>query len=125
MKLHHVLLAAGLLSSAANANVCGTDYQIFNPTTNGLDFVTVQSSETLSPCVINSGLFFNYASNSLAYSSVLNSNYGQKRNDRTLGMDLSLGTGITSRWDVGVNVPFILNQEVKDDYYVSSFGHNG
>ena len=55
---------------------------------------------------------YNYAANSLTYSSTLNSNFpaGQKRNDRTLGMDLSLGTGLTSRWDVGVNVPFDDNE---------------
>lgn len=115
------------LPLSARANICGTDYQNFNPTTNGLDFVTVHSSETLQPCVINMGLFLNYAANSLTYSKTLNQNFqsGQKGKDRSLGADLSLGMGINKRWDFGVNVPFILNHTVEDDHYVSSFEENG
>src|ERR1035437_7109305 len=108
----------------ANANICGTDYQNFNPTTNGLNFVTVQSSETLKPCIINTGLFFNYAANSLAYSKTLNSQVisGQKEHDRILGADLSFGMGLTDRWDFGINVPFVLSETVQDDYFVSKPG---
>jgi hypothetical protein len=53
---------------ASKANVCGTDYQTFNPTTSGLDFVTVHSSETLQPCYINFGSFLNYSVNTLTYT---------------------------------------------------------
>ncbi|MGE0632681.1 MAG: OmpA family protein [Pseudobdellovibrionaceae bacterium] len=115
------------VSGTAFANVCGTDYQNFNPTTNGLDFVTVQSSETLRPCIINMGLFFNYAVNSLTYSKTLNANFksGQKRKDSITGADLSIGMGLTDRWDFGVNVPFLLSRSVEDDYYVASFEKNG
>ena len=122
------IVLGGLLGVLpAWANICGTDYQNFNPTTNGLDFVTVQSSETLKPCIVNAGLFFNYAVNSLTYSQTLNANFpkGQKRKDRILGADLSVGIGLTERWDVGLSVPFMLNQTVQDDYYVSSFDQNG
>ena len=49
----------------AQANVVGIDAQNFNPTSNGIDFVTVQSSETLEPGIVNLGLFFNYAINTL------------------------------------------------------------
>jgi len=119
--------ALALFSTPAFANICGTDYQNFNPTTNGLDFVTVQSSETLKPCIINMGLFFNYASNSLTYSRTLNAGFqnGQKGHDKTLGADLSLGMGLTDRWDIGLNVPAILSQTVEDDYYVASYGNTG
>jgi outer membrane protein OmpA-like peptidoglycan-associated protein len=122
-----IFVTASLVASQANANICGTDYQNFNPTTSGLDFVTVQSSETLKPCYINGGFFINYAANSLTYSQNLNSLViaGQKRNDRVLGADLSIGTGITDRWDVGFNIPFVLNQEVKDNYFVASFEDKG
>jgi outer membrane protein OmpA-like peptidoglycan-associated protein len=114
-------------TAITHANVCGTDFQNFNPTTNGLDFVTVQSSETLKPCFINMGMFVNYAVNSLTYSKTLNANYppGQKRQDKMVGADLSLGMGLTNRWDFGVNVPFILSQKVEDDYYVSSYDKTG
>lgn len=120
-------MTASLFSSSAFANICGTDYQNFNPTTNGLDFVTVQSSETLKPCIINMGLFFNYAANSLTYSRTLNTGFqnGQKGHDKTLGADLSLGMGLTDRWDIGLNVPMILSQTVEDDYYVASYGNTG
>lgn len=96
MKNILMVLALWLVTPAAQANVCGTDYQNFNPTTGGLDFVTVQSSETLSPCVINMGMFLNYAANSLTYSKTLNTGYyaGQKRKDRTLAADLSAGMGL-------------------------------
>ncbi len=126
--MRKLLILAGLLGATpAWANICGTDYQNFNPTTNGLDFVTVQSSETLKPCIINAGLFFNYAVNSLTYSKTLNANFpsGQKRKDRILGADLSVGVGLTDRWDIGFSVPFMLSQTVQDDYYVSSFDQNG
>jgi outer membrane protein OmpA-like peptidoglycan-associated protein len=73
------------------------------------------------------GLFFNYAANSLTYSKTLNSNYpsGQKRKDRVLGADVSLGIGLTDKWDVGFNIPFVLSQTVQDDYYVASYDKNG
>lgn len=122
-----VLIGLTAFTHFANANICGTDYQNFNPTTNGLDFVTVHSSETLNPCIVNTGLFFNYAANSLTYSKTLNANFpsGHKRRDRTTGADLNVGMGITDRWDVGLSVPFILNQSIQSDSFVSSFDQNG
>jgi outer membrane protein OmpA-like peptidoglycan-associated protein len=127
MRNFPALILTGLVGAQAHANICGTDYQNFNPTTNGLDFVTVHSSETLRPCIINMGLFFNYAVNSLTYSKRLNANFpaGQKQKDQTVGADLSAGMGITNRWDFGVNVPFIVSHAVADDHYVSSFANNG
>lgn len=122
------LLFALLTATAAKANICGTDFQNFNPTTNGLDFVTVQSSETLKPCIINMGVFLNYAANTLSYSQ----NYtgstaplGTKANDRILGADLSLGVGLTKRWDVGVSFPFVVGQEIKDQTGVTFYEKRG
>lgn len=122
-----IFLVLMVFSSTTFANVCGTDFQNFNPTTNGLDFVTVQSSETLKPCIINMGFFVNYAVNSLTYSKTLNASFpsGQKREDEILGADLSMGFGLTDRWDIGVNFPIILSQDVEDNYYVSSFDEKG
>lgn len=123
-----LLFAALILMSAASAeaNICGTDYQTFNPTTSGLDFVTVQSSETLKPCIINMGLFANYAANSLSYSRTVSAGQsGHPQRDRILGMDLNAGMGLTDRWDFGVNIPFVLSQEVKDDANVSTLSKTG
>lgn len=125
----HVLLSIFifLISYQSQANICGTDYQNFNPTTSGLDFVTVHSSETLKPCIINMGLFFNYAANSLTYSKTLSPEVqkGEKPKDRLLGADLSMGIGITDNWDVGISFPFVLSQDLDNDFYVSAFDRTG
>jgi OmpA-OmpF porin, OOP family len=122
-----ILMCILAMVSRAEANITGTDYQNFNPTSNGLDFVTVQSSETLKPGIFNMGLFANYAANSLTYSRTLNATYenGQKRKDRSTGMDLSLGIGLGERWDFGISVPVILSQTVQDNHYVSSLDSGG
>lgn len=113
-------------SELSHANICGTDYQNFNPTTNGLDFVTVQSSETLRPCFLNFGLFFNYAANTLTYTrSSGTALSGTKANDRTLGADLNMGFGITDRWDFGFSIPYVVSQETKDNVNVSFFNQTG
>lgn len=97
----------------AAANVVGSDMQNFNPITSGLDFVTVHSSETLKPGIMNFGLFLNYAVNTLPYFQ--NSPQGHlKFNDSVLGMDLNMGLGLMKDWDVGVSFPLVLSQSVRD-----------
>jgi outer membrane protein OmpA-like peptidoglycan-associated protein len=91
----------------ANANVVGTDAQNFNSISSGLDFVTVQSSETLSPGVFNLGLFFNYAKNTLPYFN------SGKENDSLLIADMNVGYGLTKNWDFGLSFPYLINQTVK------------
>lgn len=113
------------LISAASANVIGTEYQNFNPTYSGLDFTTVQSSETLKPCLCNVGLFFNYAKNTLTYSdSYYQTNTdlkGIRANDYLVGADLNFGFGITQNWDIGVSLPFVVTAKNEDPYGVSYF----
>ncbi|MBS1961171.1 MAG: OmpA family protein [Bdellovibrionales bacterium] len=106
---------------AAGANVIGTDAQNFNPTTDGLDFVTVQSSETLLPGVINIGAFWNEAWNALPRFK------GQPEyRDRLLGMDLNLGVGLLDRWDAGISVPSVLDQSVSSQSgFAGRYGENG
>ncbi len=113
------------LISTASANVIGTEYQNFNPTYSGLDFTTVQSSETLKPCLCNVGLFFNYAKNTLTYSDTYyqtNTDLkGQRANDYLVGADLNFGFGITHNWDIGVSLPFVVTAKNEDPYGVSYF----
>ena len=113
------------LISAASANVIGTEYQNFTPTYSGLDFTTIQSSETLKPCLCNVGLFFNYAKNTLTYSDTYyqtNTDLkGQRANDYLVGADLNLGFGITRNWDIGVSLPFVVTAKNEDPYGVSYF----
>lgn len=96
------------------ANVVSTGMQNFNPTPDGLDFLTVQSSETLSPGIINIGLFFNNAYNSLPYyegSSQSRTNF----NDSLLGMDINIGAGITENFELGFSNPMVIAQTVSSD----------
>lgn len=97
----------------ASANVVGSDMQNFNPTTSGLDFVTVHSSETLKPGIMNFGLFLNYAVNTLPYFE--NSPQGRLNfNDTILGLDFNMGLGLIENWDIGVSFPAVLSQSVRD-----------
>jgi outer membrane protein OmpA-like peptidoglycan-associated protein len=100
-------------STSSLANVVGVDTQNFNPTTSGLDFVTVQSSETLKPGIVNLGLFFNLAVNSLPDYDQPSGNR-LKFNDTLTSMDLNAGLGFTPNWDFGISIPQVLRQSVSD-----------
>ncbi|MEQ1878497.1 MAG: hypothetical protein ABL958_17785, partial [Bdellovibrionia bacterium] len=103
-----------VLTQAASANVVGNGLQNFNSITSGLDFVTVHSSETLKPGIINIGFFMNEAVNSLPYFE----GGGQGRtnfNDTVLGLDMNLGVGLLPDWDMGISFPSVLDQTVSSD----------
>jgi outer membrane protein OmpA-like peptidoglycan-associated protein len=102
-----------LLPLHAGANVVGAATQNFNPTTDGLDYVTVHSSKTLKPGLINLGLFFNYAVNSLPYSDPA-AQERTKFNDKLTSSDVNIGLGLTDRIDVGLSIPAVLSQSVSD-----------
>ncbi len=114
------LIGIGLVFSICpevRANICGSDFQNFNPTSSGLDFVTVHSSETLKPCYMNMGLFVNRAAKTLSFSQNYpgsTTNLGEKADDRITAGDLSFGMGLNERWDFGLALPFIIRQEIKD-----------
>jgi outer membrane protein OmpA-like peptidoglycan-associated protein len=112
------------LTGVVFANVVGNDAQNFNPTTSGLDFITVQSSETLEPGVINFGLFFNYAVNTLPYFDDTKSS-ATKISDSLLGADLNMGLGLLPNWDVGVSAPHIIYQSVNEKGYRGQFKQTG
>lgn len=123
------IVAAGLSSLLVNlpaqANVVGVDTQNFNPTTNGLDFVTVQSSETLEPGIVNFGLFFNYAINTLPNYEDQRTQSRAKARDRLLSSDVNFGIGLLPRWDFGVSFPAVLSQQVDDDVFKGVFEATG
>lgn len=101
-------------------NVVGVDTRNFNPTTNGLDFVTVQSSETLAPGVINTGFFVNHAVNMLPVFET----DGHHR-DAVTGADLNAGLGLLNNWDLGISFPQIIKQEVDSDEERTQFDKTG
>lgn len=102
-----------LAIAPGKTNVVGADAQNFNPTSNGIDFVTVQSSETLQPGIINVGLFLNHAVNSLPYFDQTN---GSRLvfADSLTSFDFNAGMGLTKNWDVGFSLPQVLRQQVDD-----------
>lgn len=126
-------LIIGLVSTLQlRANVIGTEYQNFAPTYSGLDFLTVESSETMKPCMCSLGLFFNYAKNTLTYSDTYYSSgggasdlAGQRTKDYLIGADLTLGFGIMKNWDIGVIMPFVVTAKNDDPYGVSYFDKFG
>ena len=101
-------------SSATIANVIGSDFQNFNPTSNGIDFVTVQSSETLAPGLINLSLFLNYSINPLPEFADQDIERGDFRNSLT-GLDLGLGIGLLKNLDFGLNMPGTIAQSIDED----------
>jgi outer membrane protein OmpA-like peptidoglycan-associated protein len=97
--------------NSAQANVVGNGAQNFNTITSGLDFVTVQSSETLKPGIVNFGLFFNYAINSLPYfDDVVQGRVNFT--DTLLGADFNIGLGVLKDLEVGLSFPYIVAQSV-------------
>ena len=73
------------------ANNVGPDMQNFNASPDGLDFVTVQSSETLKTGYWNFGLFVNQATGTLPKFPDDGTNRPVGKYDDTLiGMDIKL-----------------------------------
>lgn len=111
----------------AQANVLGMDAQTFNPTTNGLDFVTVHSSATLEPGIVNIGFFLNYAVNSLPYVYGVGGSGATrtKFNDRLFSSDLNVGFGLADNWDIGFSLPYLLSQTVDDGGQLGRYAQTG
>ena len=99
----------------AHANVVGADTQNFNPTNDGLDFVTVHSSETLTPGLLNLGIFLNYAVNTLPNYVDLTTQTRANFRDSLLSSDVNFALGLMPGWEAGVSFPAVLNQSLNDD----------
>lgn len=93
-----------------------------------MDFVTVQSGRTLDPGIVNLGFFLNYAANTLSFLDEADPKAVQNRtrlNDKLLSADLSFGLGLTQNIDVGLTLPFLISQEIKNDDQVAYFASTG
>ncbi len=113
-----------LMATAGMGNITGSDLQNFNATTNGLDFVTVQSSETLGKGIFNLGLFSNYAVNTLPRYEDANGR-DAKINDSIVAADVNIGMGIASFWDIGISFPSVIYQHVSFDEDRGEFDKKG
>jgi outer membrane protein OmpA-like peptidoglycan-associated protein len=125
---HLVWSSSFMLAGAAWANVVGPDTQNFNSTPDGLDFVTVESSEVLRPGVVNLGLFLNYAANTLPeFPEEGNASAKGKLKDRTLGADFNMAVGIFKNFEFGLSLPHILSQQIVEstDELHGQFGKTG
>lgn len=119
---------AACFSLPAFANVNGTHLQNFNPTTNGLDFVSVPSSKTLPASHFNLGLYFDYAANSLPFfkaPGVPNTQKFSEPNDRLVTAHFNIGFGILENWDVGITMPYVLSQDVGNSTQLGSYDDTG
>jgi outer membrane protein OmpA-like peptidoglycan-associated protein len=123
-KLSAHTLVFSLLTSVAQANVVGSDTQNFNPTTSGLGFVTTESSETLNVGLINTGLFFDYAVNTLPY---IEDDAGSRSefDNKLAGAVLHVGAGVAKNLDLGLSLPYVLTQSVGDEKARGQFAKNG
>jgi outer membrane protein OmpA-like peptidoglycan-associated protein len=102
-------------ASSAMANVVGADTQNFNPTNDGLDFVTVHSSKTLTPGLFNVGVFLNYAVNSLPNYEDTTTQTRTRFRDSLLSSDVNFAVGILHNWEAGLSFPAVLSQKVDSD----------
>lgn len=114
------LMALVVAAQTGHANVIGSDTQNFVPTTSGLDFVSVHSSETLSPGYWNLGLFANHAYNTLPFSA----EDGGVR-DQITGLDFSVGYGVLKNLDVGLALPYIAAQRISGNGARGQFDSTG
>lgn len=125
--MRFIILSILLGTWSAQANVVGVDAQNFNPTTSGLDFVTVHSSKTLSPGVMNFGIFFNYAANTLPNYENTTTGTKTQISDGLTSMDLNMGLGLMNNWDIGISIPQVLRQDVDENnpVYRGQFENTG
>lgn len=110
-----VIFILSLSFHVAHANVVGADTQNFNPTNDGLDFVTVHSSEVLNPGLLNLGFFLNLAVNTLPNYQDANNQSRTNFHDRLLSADFNFAVGIMKNWEAGFSFPMLLAQTVNSD----------
>ena len=118
-----MLIIIGLFSRA-QANITGSDFQSFNPTTDGLDFVTVQSARTLPTGMLSIGGFLDYAVNTLPNALDANQNKFSV-SDHIVASDLHMGVGLMPDWDLGVSMSNILSGSVDQNQLNSYIAQSG
>ncbi len=102
-----------LTSKIALANIVGSDFQSFNPTSDGLDFVTVQSARTLPRGTVLLGAFLDDAHNNLP-NAIDTSGNARSVGDNEISSDIHLGFGLSDKWDFGLNVSSVLQASTSD-----------
>ncbi|MGE0174156.1 MAG: OmpA family protein [Oligoflexales bacterium] len=106
-------------------NVVGPEAQNFNPTTSGIDFVTVQSADVLPPGVFNLGLFANQSINTLPYFEGQGGQNRGRVNDQLIMTDFNFGFGVLPDFEIGFSYPRIMYQKVTTGKDRGQFGSLG
>lgn len=124
-----VVCALQIGARPAGANVIGSDFQIFNPTPSGVDFLTVHSSETLEKRRFHLSLYTNFAANSLPYFEAENGNDFRRERagyfDLIGGYDFSVAYGLTESLELALTLPGVLIQDGGDRVITGRFGQTG
>ncbi len=106
----------------AVAGVIGSDYEIFNPTTDGVDFLTVESAATLKKGQFNLGLMFDFV-----HSADPQNLPAGTREDESVRNDIgdpsdymivghfSIAVGLMEGWSFGLSFPTVLTQNFDVD----------
>jgi outer membrane protein OmpA-like peptidoglycan-associated protein len=121
-----ILISLSLLffSVATFANIIGSDLQSFNPTSDGLDFVTVQSARTLPAGQFVIGGFLDYGWNTLptAEDQFLNK---FSTTNRAFSSDVHGAIGLLPDWEIGFNVSSLLADSIDNQTLVNYYDHSG
>lgn len=127
--LRTAVVCSIFVSSAALANIVGSDLQNFVPAPSSMDGVTVNNALTLGQGRLGLGLFVDYATNTLPYFKEDDGTTRDREkefNDAVTTLDLQAVYGLTDWWDVSVAAPFIVGQqEGEDDEPHGYYGRKG
>ena len=113
-----------LFTGVSYGNVIGADTQNFNPTTSGLDFATVESSQVLDPGIVYFGLFLNDQANSLPYFSDDRQSH-TRFTDAILSADINMGIGLLPGFEMGLSAPQALSQNSPSTGYHGEYNALG
>ena len=123
-----VLLSIVSTSVTSYANTVDSTFNNFAPTTSGLDYVTVRSSKVLDAGSFSLGLFVDQAVNTLPYfkDPTTRDDNSKSYNDGTTSLNGSIGFGITNDWEIGLSVPYVAAQQIKEtDTFHGQFARTG
>ncbi len=112
------ILGSSFVTSAALANIVGSDLQNFVPAPSSVDGVTVNNALTLGQGRLGLGLFVDYATNTLPYFKEDDGSTRDREkdyNDAVTTLDLQAVYGLTNWWDISVGAPFLIGQDEGED----------
>ena len=120
---HLVFFLCVLFGSLASANIVGSDLENFNPTTDGLGYITVDAAETLPQGRFNFGAFLDYTYNVLPLFDVDSSD--AEPDDRILTSNIHLAYGLVDWWTLGVSITTLQDASTNAASFAAQFSNSG